>query len=174
MFGELKEAFAKHDWDKVVVRSGWLSHYVADAYQPLHTTKNYDGQESCSAGVHAAFETDMIDIGKTLYRSAAVLPASFAPELIREPRRFIFSEIFASYALVDDVLKADLAAVAAVKAQRRDYYKEMEQRVGPLARQQITRATVTTLNLWYTAWVEAGHPQLPATAPPRPVREDRP
>jgi len=174
MLGQLKEAFAKKDWEKVVVRSGWLSHYVADAYQPLHTTKNYDGQESCNAGVHAAFETDMIDIGRTLYRASTVLPASFAPVTIREPRRFVFGEIIASYDLVDDVLKADRDAVTAVKALRHDYYKEMEQRVGALARQQMSHATATTLNLWYTAWVEAGRPQLPTSAPPAPVRADRP
>jgi len=173
MLGQLKEAFAKRDWEKVVVRSGWLSHYVADAYQPLHTTKNFDGQESCGTGVHAAFETDMIDIGKTFYRASTTLPSTFVAAVVREPRRFVFTEILASYELVDDVLKADVAAVGAVKMQRRDYYKEMEQRVGALARQQMTRAAATTLNLWYTAWVEAGRPRLPA-APPPPVRADRP
>ena len=174
MLGQLREAFEKKDWEKVVVRSGWLSHYVADAYQPLHTTKNFDGQESCNAGVHAAFETDMIDIGKTRYRASTALSGSFAPEVIREPRRFIFIEIIASYDLVDDVLKADTAALAAVKKQRRDYYEELEQRLGVIARQQMSRATATTLNLWYTAWFEAGRPQLPATVPPPAVRADRP
>lgn len=174
ILGQLKEAFAKKDWEKVVVRSGWLTHYVADAYQPLHTTRNFDGQESCSTGIHAAFETDMVDISKSSYRGSTALAVSFVPEVIREPRRFIFGEIIASYDLVDDILKADLASVAAVKQQRRDYYKELEQRVGALARQQMTRATATTLNLWYTAWSEAGRPPLPAQAPPPPVRADRP
>lgn len=174
MLDQLREAFAKRDWEKVVVRSGWLSHYVADAYQPLHTTKNFDGQESCNTGVHAAFETDMIDIGKTLYRASTALPVAFVPEMIREPGRFIFMEIIASYDLVDDVLKADTAAVTAVKKQRRDYYNEMEQRLGALARQQMSRATATTLNLWYTAWFQAGRPQLPETVPPPAVRADRP
>ena len=40
-----------------------------------------------------------------------------------------------------------------------------------LARQQMSRATATTLNLWYTAWSEAGRPQLPAQAPPQPAAQ---
>ena len=42
---------------------GWLSHYVADGSQPLHTTRHYDGWEgrnpngySAGPGVHAKFE----------------------------------------------------------------------------------------------------------------------
>ena len=42
---------------------GWLSHYVADGSQPLHTTRHYDGWEgtnpngySTGPGIHAKFE----------------------------------------------------------------------------------------------------------------------
>lgn len=179
VLGQLRDAFRQKDWEKVVRRSGWLSHYVADAYQPLHTTKNHDGQETCNTGVHAAFETDMIDLKKSLYRAGTAPPVSFVPEVIHEPRSFIFTEILGNYDLVDDILAADTEAVASVKKQRKDYYEEMERAIGPLARRQLSRATITVVNLWYTAWSEAGRPELPPSLPsgpprPRPRSKGRP
>ncbi|HEY3175350.1 MAG TPA: hypothetical protein VGK94_06255 [Candidatus Polarisedimenticolia bacterium] len=167
VLGQLRDAFRKGDVEKIISRSGWLSHYVADAYQPLHTTKNHDGQETCNEGVHLAFETDMIDLKKSLYRAETAVPASFVPEVIKEPRKFIFTEILGSYELVDDVLSADTQAVAAVKKQRKSYYEELERQVGPLARRQMSRATATVINLWYTAWFTAGRPELPQALPAR-------
>ena len=173
VLGQLRDAFRRKEWDKVIVRAGWLSHYVADSYQPLHSTKNHDGQESCNAGIHTAFETDMIDISKTLYRTGTVPPPSWAPRVIREPRRFVFTEIFSAYDLVDDLLTADTEAMRSVKKERKDYYAELERLAGPLARRQMSRATVTLLDLWYTAWVEAGRPAPPPSLPPERPRPPR-
>ena len=168
---QLRDAMRAKDWSKVASRSGWLSHYVADAYQPLHTTRNHDGQETCNQGVHAAFETDLIDRLKAAYRADTVLPPAFVPEVISEPRKFIFAEIVGNYAMVSEILRADTLSVAAVKKQRRDYYEEMERAIGPLARRQMSRATAATANLWYTVWHQAGRPEIPAVPA---VREARP
>jgi hypothetical protein len=168
MLDQLRDAFRKKDLAKIISRSGWLSHYVADAYQPLHTTKNFDGQETCNPGVHAAFETDMIDRLKARYRLETALPGSFVPEVIREPRKLIFAEIFSSHARVGEILRADTDSIASVKKQRKDYYEELERRLGPLAREQMSRAAATTVSLWYTAWFQAGRPDLPAVRAAQP------
>lgn len=165
---DLREAFRKKRWDRVVTLSGWLSHYLADAHQPLHTTRNHDGQESCNNGIHAAFETDLIDRRKGEYRAATALPGTFLAEPIREPRRFVFSELFRSYGLVDEVLAADTQAIRAVKRQRLDYYDEMERLAGPIARAQISRAVEAVARIWYTAWLDAGRPPLPDSYRPAP------
>jgi hypothetical protein len=170
---QLREAFRKKDLSGIVSRSGWLSHYVGDACQPLHTTRNFDGQLSCNHGIHAAFETDMIDRLKARYRLETAMPSSFVPEVIHEPRRFIFAELFASFNLVPDLLRADTDSVAAVKKQRKDYYEELERRAGTLARARMSRAETATANLWYTAWFQAGRPELPAAPLPRSPRVPR-
>jgi hypothetical protein len=167
---QLREAFRKKDLTGIVSRSGWLSHYVGDACQPLHTTRNFDGQLSCNQGIHAAFETDMVDRLKARYRLETALPASFVPVVIHEPRRFVFGELFASYNLLPDLLRADTDSVAAVKKQRKDYYDELERRAGTLARARMSRAANATANLWYTAWFQAGRPELSAAPLPRSPR----
>ncbi|HET6373900.1 MAG TPA: hypothetical protein VFG76_11375, partial [Candidatus Polarisedimenticolia bacterium] len=171
---EMREAMKEGDWRKVISRAGWLSHYVADAYQPLHTTKNHDGQRTCNEGVHAAFETDMIDLGKTLYRAQTAAPAGFSPQAITDPMTFIWDELIGNYALVSDILQADSEAVRAVKGQRKNYFEEMERRAGPLARRQLSRAVTTVASLWYTAWVQAGSPELPPNPLPRRSKAKRP
>lgn len=171
---QLREAFREEDPAKIISRSGWLSHYVADAYQPLHTTKNFDGQQTCNRGVHAVFETDLIDRLKARYRRETALPESFAPAVIEETGRFLFSEIFSSYGLVEMILRADTESMDLVKKQRKDYFEEMERQLGSLARSQMRRAEATTVSLWYSAWVESGRPGLPGYPLPRPPREGRP
>jgi hypothetical protein len=45
----------------VLVYSGILAHYIGDLTQPLHITKNYDGGDTGQKGIHAFFETKLID-----------------------------------------------------------------------------------------------------------------
>jgi len=40
---------------------GDLAHYVGDLHQPMHTTANFDGQKSGNRGIHALFESVMVD-----------------------------------------------------------------------------------------------------------------
>jgi hypothetical protein len=163
VYGQLREAFREKDWSKAVAHSGWLAHYIADAYQPLHTTKNYDGQGSCNQGVHSAFETDLIDRRKALYRTQTTPEPSLNPGVVGDPARFILAEMISSYDLVDDILDADTQAVRAVKKQRKDYYEEMERQVGPLARRQMSKAEATVIAFCHAAWLEAGQPAPPLT-----------
>ena len=41
--------------------AGVMAHYIGDLSQPLHDTKNYDGQLTGQPGIHAFFETTNID-----------------------------------------------------------------------------------------------------------------
>ncbi len=161
----LRDAFRAGDLPRALTLSGWLSHYVADACQPLHTTSNYDGQKTGNTGVHAAFETDLIDRRKAAYRLETVpeRPPAFGP--ISDPRALIFEAILESSRQVAPLLEADTRAVLAVKKQRADYYELMEERAGPIARERLTRAVELTARFWYDAWQEAGRPSFKEARP---------
>lgn len=166
----LVEAFRRGDRAEAATLSGWLSHYVADAYQPLHTTRNHDDQRTGNRGIHAAFETDLIDLGKGRYRRDAALPDAFVPDPIPDPREFIFAEITNSYGLVREILAADGKAMIAVKTRRADYFEQLERRAGPIARRQLSSAAAAVARVWHSAWIEAGSPSLTVEA----LREARP
>ena len=160
----LARAFKDRDRQQAITMSGWLSHYVADAHQPLHTTRNHDGQETCNTGVHAAFESDMVDRRKARYRLGTELPRGFAPQRIVDATRFILERIAESHRGVADLLMADTQAVLAVKRRGLDYYEQMEARAGPLARRQMAAAVAAVASLWHSAWMDAGMPDPPAVA----------
>jgi hypothetical protein len=160
----LRDAFARRDVADCVRLSGWLSHYVADASQPLHTTRNHDGQLTGNQGVHAAFETDLIARRRALYGNRARLPASFAPRPVDDPAAFILAEMVRAHDHVGDVLKADTQAVLLVKRQGKDYVDSLEARAGELAGARMREAAANVASLWHAAWVQAGRPQPPAPA----------
>jgi len=164
---QLVAAFSRQEWKEVVRLSGWLSHYVGDAFQPLHTTRNHDGQLTGNQGIHAAFETDLIVRAKERYRQRATLPVSFAPRMIDAPGPFLLGEMRSAHARVADVLKADSAAMLRVKKQRDDYFEALEEEAGELAGSRMREAAAAVASLWHSAWVKAGSPALP------PVPADR-
>ena len=42
-YDSLVAAFTRFDWEKAVLLASDLGHYVADGHNPLHITRNYDG-----------------------------------------------------------------------------------------------------------------------------------
>ena len=161
----LRAAFQSGSWNEVVRQAGWLSHYVADAFQPLHATVNHDGQRTCNQGIHTAFETDLIDRFKADYKAGSAPAEGVDLSPVDDPATLMLQELRASHALVADLLRADTKAVKAVKSGRGDYFEEMERLAGPMARAQMRKAAATVARLWHTAWVEAGRPDPPARPP---------
>src|SRR5882757_9867489 len=49
------------DLRTVAQTAGEMAHYIEDMNQPLHATKNYDGQFSGNGGIHARYEGTMIE-----------------------------------------------------------------------------------------------------------------
>jgi hypothetical protein len=54
---KLTTAFKRKNKSEILFISSELSHYIADAHQPLHTSSNYDGQLTNQKGVHALWES---------------------------------------------------------------------------------------------------------------------
>lgn len=56
----LEAAFEINDMHKAMLIAADLGHYIGDSHQPLHITRNYDGQYTNQNGVHSRYETHMI------------------------------------------------------------------------------------------------------------------
>ncbi|HOI53786.1 MAG TPA: S1/P1 nuclease [Phycisphaerae bacterium] len=87
----LTEAFRQKRRDRIEEAMADLSHFVGDLHQPLHTTRNYDGQMTGNRGIHAAFEIYLVIRRKTLSLQ----------DLERLP-----PELLSPYDAVDDVVAA--------------------------------------------------------------------
>jgi hypothetical protein len=149
----------------VVLFSAVAAHYIQDAHQPLHATINYDGQITGNNGIHARFESDLIE----RFESRLTLNPA-APTPITNPRDFAFDVLLASYKAVDPILKADTEAVAGKDTYDDDYYEKFFAKARPILEQRLSDAITATAGIIIGAWEQAGRPVITLDGP-RPVQK---
>lgn len=142
-------------WLNLISTAAAAAHYIEDLHNPLHTTKNYDGDETGNDGIHSRYETTMVN------RNLSNLPitptsAAYLPSTID----FAFDGIEDRYHYVADIMAADDTAVALSNGSyNTTYYNSLWASTGAFTRQLIQEASVAVANSWYTAWVNAGYPR---------------
>jgi hypothetical protein len=153
----LRDAFLRRRWTEVDRDSVFLAHYACDLTQPLHTVLNYDGQLTHQAGVHARFESELVN---ALADRWVLHPQSAAAET--DLRARIFSEYLTSYQNRFLVFAGDHIAVEGRRYTDPRYMLTFEDLLGLMARKRLEAASAFVSTLWYTAWVRAGNPDLRA------------
>lgn len=154
----LAVAMAAADWGQAILLAADLGHYVADCHQPLHTTKNYDGQLSGNEGIHLRYESDMIR-GNLDQLRADSAPANY----VEDPLEYIFGTIQGTWGYVDSIMAADQRARSEDPAYGDGYYRILWERTSHFTTKQLSQATRVLADLWYTAWVDAGYPDFPCS-----------
>jgi S1/P1 Nuclease len=158
----LEEDFRGRRWRRANHDAVFLAHYAGDITQPLHTTKNYDGQFTGQRGVHSRFETEMVNALADRW-GLQVAPAATIPHLDAR----IFDEYVRSYSKIVLVLAADRKAVSGLSYDNPVYFTRFCALAGPLAEKRLEDAATFVGSLWYTAWVRAGRPDLSGWTIPR-------
>jgi hypothetical protein len=167
----LTRAFAKGNKDSILVLSADLGHYVADAHVPLHTSENYDGQLTNQKGIHSFWETRLPE----LYGDSYNFYAGEA-HYIEYPLSEGWKIIRASFSSLDSVLKLesrlndqfpkDKKFMAQKKGDKvfydfsEEYSKQYHEMLNHMVERQMRAAIVEVGSFWYTAWVNAGKPDL--------------
>ena len=153
----LTNALKAQNWDEAKEVAAALGHYVADAHDPLHTTSNYDGQLTEQTGLGTRFGATLIDRFQAffIFRPA---PAT----KIDDPTEYAFSAVLESNSHVDEIVLADRLALEGLRDYNDDYFDRFYTRIGSIAVREINKAAHDTGSYWYTAWLNAGRPQLPA------------
>ena len=151
----LTRQFRAQQWSAAALTIADLCHYVGDANQPLHCTRNYDGQLTGNNGIHSRYESDMI----STYLSQLDTPAMTAA-YCSSPLDAAFDVIAASWAGVSTILSADYAAIDAARGSTSSaaYYASLWSSTRTLTQARLDTASVMTASLVYTAWVDAGTP----------------
>lgn len=174
----LRKAFQIGELKQIIQISAELGHYVADAHVPLHTTSNYDGQLTNQRGIHALWETKIPDIQLDEYR--LIIPKA---TFWHSESDSIFSIIEESHQLISLILEAEkwinshytpgeryaFTSLPNTGKPNKNYSenyllncdKAMEYTVAARLQSAIFRVA----SCWYTAWILAGQPNLPAVEP---------
>jgi hypothetical protein len=154
----LTNAFKSQNWEEAKQDAAVLAHYVADATDPLHTTQNYDGQMSAQTGLTDRFEIRLID-----RYSNFLIQAPQDAVKIDDPTEFAFQTALEAYTYVDKIIWEDRRSLEGLSSYNDDYFTRFYSRVGSIAMQQINAAAHAAGSYWYTAWLNAGRPQLPGS-----------
>jgi hypothetical protein len=153
----LTNALKAQKWDEAKELAAALGHYVADAHDPLHTTSNYDGQLTGQTGLGTRFGATMIDRFQAffIFRPA---PAT----KIDDPTEYAFDAVLEANTWANQIVLADRVALEGLRDYNDDYLDRFYTRVGSVAMRELNNAAHDTGSYWYTAWLNAGRPQLPA------------
>ena len=168
---KLVEAFQQRDTTAIIKYSAELSHYTADAFVPLHTTVNYDGQLTGQTGLHALWESQLPERFLKDYKLNGE-----EGRVLKDPLASIWTVVQNSYGFLAATF--DLEAKTAKeftpatkytfahrfgKTQRRysDAFADAyEKEVGGMVAFRLKGASPMVASLWLTAWQEAGRPDL--------------
>jgi len=169
LMNEMTESMRTNDWMPAARCGAALSHYLADLHMPLHCTRNYNGQESGQLGVHSRIESDMT---KAFFHYRDIRPAPAV--YLENPFGAMLGWIADSYAAAPKFLHADRVAarLAHGRTDSETYYLKLWELTGPVVKERISTAAGNLASVWYTAWVDAGRPPVPAAfaeLPPQSV-----
>ncbi len=167
----LTEAFREKNVRNILRLAADLGHYIADANVPLHTTRNYNGQLSGQEGIHAFWESRLPELfaddydlltGSAQYESKVALRA--------------WTAVRGANMALDSVLKFESITSAEFKDNTKyvledrngvivkTYSREFSVRYHQLLARQVERQMRNSAKMvgdfWFTAWVDAGQPDL--------------
>lgn len=171
MLHRLTEAFKEKDKYKILHYSADIGHYIADAHVPLHCTRNYNGQLTGQTGIHGFWESRVPELFGDNYDFFIG-----KAEYIEHPSEYIWNVVRQSSSEVDSVLSiekelskqfpADTKYSFEPKGETtvRTYSKEFaaayQERMNNMEERKMRAAIIAVGSFWYTAWVNAGKPNL--------------
>ncbi|MCL6524496.1 MAG: S1/P1 Nuclease [Thermoflavifilum sp.] len=171
VYYQLVNAFRACDGQQILKLSADLGHYIADACVPLHASSNYDGQLTGQKGTHALWETYIPERLSPQFK-LWVGKATFLPQ----PDATLWQLIRESAQAADTVLRVRrlLDAQFPRKLKRTYYLKNhkwirgystayleaYEQAMHHMVERRMRLSISMVANFWYTAWVNAGQPDL--------------
>jgi len=167
----LVKAFKDHDTTAILNISANLGHYVADAHVPLHLTVNYNGQLTNQTGIHALWESRLPELFGDHYNYYAG-----KARYIDDPVKEAFKICRASYKAVDSVLRFERMLSKTFPPDKKyeivkhgnrkvqdysvAYSKAYQNMLNGMVQQRMRSAILAVGSFWYSAWVDAGQPDL--------------
>ena len=176
MLKRLTDAFKEKNFSRILKNSAEIGHYIADAHVPLHASSNHNGQLTNQKGIHGFWESRVPELLAEKQWDFFIGKAAY----IKNPGEFIWARVLESALAADSVLRFEKELTAKFDADKKFSFEE---RNGIVIRQYSTAFTMAFNNklngmverrmrqsissiasFWFTAWVNAGQPDLKGLA----------
>ena len=171
MVMRLTEAFKELDAYRILKTSAELGHYVADACVPLHSTINYNGQLTGQTGIHSFWESRLPELFSNKYN---LLTGKVT--YIGNVQQTIWNAVEGSFGALDSVLILEKILSSKFppdfkfelikkgrnmeKIYSEDYAKAYHDLLAGQVERRMRLSIQLAGSLWYTAWVDAGQPDV--------------
>ncbi len=167
----LTKAFEAKDVDKILHLSADLGHYIGDSHVPLHTTENYNGQLTGQKGIHGFWESRLPELKAKDY-DYFVGRAEYVEDILEDE----WETIRGSFGALDSVLDFEQKlnaefpsdqkyshenrGASLIKTYSEEYSTKYHDMMNGMVERRLTRSIIKVGSYWYTAWVNAGQPDL--------------
>jgi len=172
MQARLTNAFTEKNQAKILRYAAEIGHYISDSHVPLHASGNHDGQLTNQKGIHGFWESRVPELLAEKQFDFMIGKAQYISNI----PGYTWDRILESGAASDTVLRAEAELNKLFAGDRKFAFEE---RNGKITRQYSTAYTqaynnrinnmverrmrlsiLSVASFWYTAWVNAGQPDL--------------
>ncbi|HAE36181.1 MAG: S1/P1 Nuclease [Chitinophagales bacterium] len=171
MMYRLEDAMREQDAKKIIRLTAEIGHYIADAHVPLHCTENYNGQLTGQNGIHGFWESRIPELLGEDY-DYFVGKATYIP-FVRDK---IWDIVLTSHLMSDTVLHMEAMLDKEFPADRKYTYETRGQStvrtyskeysiaynasINNMVERRMRETIINLGSFWYTAWINAGKPDL--------------
>ena len=172
MLNRLTGAFKDKNQAKILKYSADIGHYIADAHVPLHASSNHNGQKTDQVGIHGFWESRIPELLADKQWDFFIGKADY----IQRPGDFIWTRFLESAKASDSVLKFEKDLSKTFSSDRKygfenrngvtirqyssDYSNAYDKALNGMVERRMRQAIYAVASFWYTAWVNAGQPDL--------------
>jgi len=171
MMFKLTKAFREKNSGKILKYAADLGHYIGDAHVPLHCTQNYNGQLTNQHGIHGFWESRVPELfgeeydyltGKCRYIES---PLKEAWRIIGDSYQahdsvLNFERELSKKIPIDRKYAFEQKGNTTIKVYSREYAAAYDRMLNGMAERRMREAIMMVASFWYTAWVNAGQPDL--------------
>jgi len=172
MLSRLTAAFKEKDQVKILKLSADIGHYIADSHVPLHVCSNHNGQFTNQQGIHGFWESRIPELLAATSWDFFIGKA----EYISNPLSFTWNRVLESAAASDSVLTFERELSKQFSSDQKFSFEERNGKVireysttyclaynkmlNNMIERRMQQSIYAVASFWYTAWVNAGQPDL--------------
>ena len=172
MLYRLTDAFKEKNQAKILKLSAEIGHYIADSHVPLHACSNHNGQYTDQKGIHGFWESRVPELLAEKEWDFFIGKA----EYIKNPSDFIWKRVLESAAASDSVLKYEKELTQqfpgdqkfsfedrngiTIRQYSSAFSKAYDAKLNGMIERRMRQSIYAVASFWYTAWVNAGQPDL--------------
>lgn len=172
MLTRLTKAFKEKNFSSIMKNSAEIGHYIADAHVPLHASSNHNGQLTNQMGIHAFWESRIPELLADKQFDFFIGKAAY----IKNPDAFIWNRVLESGREADSVLVIEKELSHQFPGDKKysfekrnnilmrqyssDYTIAFDKKMDGMVERRMRQSIFAIASFWYTAWVNAGQPDL--------------